>query len=81
MKLTMQYDDNEPMLIVESDGEGRYKISGDRQLPRQDGGTEYETEDGLHVIGLINLIFGANDSREYLHRRLKERDEEVNLHS
>jgi hypothetical protein len=70
----------DPMLRIESDGEGRYQISG-RNLPRQDGKRSYETEDGLHVLGLIQLVFGANDSREYLTRRLKQHDEEVTISS
>jgi hypothetical protein len=60
-------------LRVESDGNGRYKISGPN-LPRQDGRMEYETDDGFHVLGLIQLVFGANDSLEYLKRRLAEHD-------
>jgi hypothetical protein len=64
---------NDPLLRIESDGEGRYQLSG-RNLPRQDGGESYDTEDGLHVLGMIQLVFGANDSREYLTRRLNEHE-------
>lgn len=71
--LEMRYSTGALALRVESDGEGRYRVTDDKGLPRQDGGTEYATEDGLHVLGLIQLVFGANDSREYLRRRLAEK--------
>jgi hypothetical protein len=75
MKLTLNTSKGEPVLTIWSDGEGRYVIKG-KDLARQDGGKEYETDDGLHVLGLIQLYFSANDSREYLTRRLNEHKEQ-----
>jgi hypothetical protein len=78
MKFTIETDEGKVIFIAESDGEGRYTIADPtgKTFPRQDqaegDGSYYETNDGLHVIGLIQLIFGSNDSREYLQRRLKE---------
>ena len=75
MKLTFQYKEGQDALVIESNGEGRYKISSDATLARQNS-SEYETDDGLHVLGLIQLYFSANDSREYLLRRLNEHKKE-----
>jgi hypothetical protein len=74
MKLTMEDSKGRLTLTVESDGEGRYKVNGHGvTLPRQPEDINYmESEDGFHVAGLLYLMFSANDSREYLTRRLKQ---------
>jgi hypothetical protein len=75
MKLTLEYVDGKPALEITSEGHGRYKIKSDRPISRKDGVLEYETDDGLHVLGLIQLYFGSLDSLEYLRRRLEEQVE------
>lgn len=57
------------VLTVLSDGEARYQVSG-RHLREKVKG--YETEDDLHVMGLVALHLGSLNSREYLQRQLTE---------
>lgn len=77
MKLILQDDSGKTYLEIVSDGHGRYTVTGDRHLPRRYGKTNterYTTSDGLHVLGLVQLMFGANDSREYLTRALSQHE-------
>lgn len=73
MKITIEDSEAREVVVIESDEKGNYRIKG-LNLPRQEAG-EYTTNDGLHVIGLIQLIFSAWDSRTYLLRRLNEQGE------
>jgi len=65
-------------LNITSDGEGRYKIRATGQLrhdlaePDAFGLQRYETDDDLHVRGLIDLVLGAAMSQEHLKRKLHE---------
>jgi len=72
MKITIENTDGVKILVIESDGEGHYKIVADRDLARRGGETEYETDDGFHVFGLLAAYFGQRDSMEFLTRKLKE---------
>lgn len=77
MNLKITDDGRRIRLEIQSDGQGNYIISSDRGLPRKDGRVEYMTSDGLHVACLIQLVFGASDSSEYLKRRLAEHNQEA----
>jgi len=77
MKISIEDFSGDVTLTAESDGEGRWTIKGHRLARQDEAVTEYVTEDGLHVLGLLQLYVGANDSREYLQRRLREHDYEV----
>jgi hypothetical protein len=74
MKLTIKDDNNKTILSVTSDGEARFKVRG-TQL--RDNVGRYETEDDMHIIGLVTWLWGAHMSREYLRRRLNEHDKET----
>ena len=63
---------NATVLEIVSDGKARYTIKGDRL---RDNVKEYETEDDLHVLGLVYHQLGALNSREYLERRLSEHEQ------
>lgn len=80
MKVTVE-NHGEVVLTAEADSEGRWIVKGEgSKLPRQnDGVTEYTTNDGLHVIGLIQLVIGAADSLGYLRRKLNEHNAQAKL--
>lgn len=59
---------NEEITVI-SDGEAHYQVSGQRLRDKSGG---YETDDDLHVMGLVALHLGSLNSREYLQRRLSE---------
>ena len=74
MRLVIE-DGDRTILEITSPGESRYVVRSDTQLARQgDKVTEYETDDGYHVAGIVMAYFGATDSREYLRRRFNERE-------
>ena len=62
------------LLRVVSDGEARYTVEGDSL---RDNAGSYETDDDLHVIGLINQQLAGINSHEYLLRRLNEHKAET----
>jgi len=73
MRLVIEDGNGNPRLEVVSDGHARYTIKGDSL---RDNVEEYDTDDDLHVVGLVTWMLGAMNSREYLHRRLAEHEAE-----
>ena len=73
MRLVIFDDKGKRILTVSSDGEARYRVTG-TQL--RDNVKSYKTDDDLHIVGLVALIWGAHNSREYLRRRINENSRE-----
>lgn len=72
MRYIIENENGDVVLEAVSDGEGNYIIRSDTPIARSQDEREYASSDGYHVGGLFLAYFGANDSREFLARRVRE---------